>query len=145
MTQMIATQFSMRAKVLKGDLANSGAEITRTPPQPLPMVSRLRRPPPGLPVTPMFGTQGGLPSVHEEGGFGGIGDVVTQLRTSIVGCHRETVKRETGLENCPSSNLHQFVPQVPHSRHEFIPPSMKSTMKRGNNQHVKISFTFTLI
>ena len=143
MSQMIATRFSTRAKLLKGDLPNSGAEMTTSTlnavmqrpalGQPLPIVSRPRRPPPGLPASPQFEAEEGLPVGHGAGDFGKIGDVVTQLTASIVGCHRETVRRETGLENCPSSNLHQFIPQVPHSRHEFIQPSIKSTMKRGHN------------
>ena len=143
MSQMIATRFSTRAKLLKGDLPNSGAEMTTSTlnavmqrpalDQPLPIVSRPRRPPPGLPASPQFEAEEGLPVSHGAGDFGKIGDVVTQLTASIVGCHRETVRRETGLENCPSSNLHQFIPQVPHSRHEFIQPSIKSTMKRGHN------------
>ena len=139
MTRMIATQFSMRAKLLKGDLAMSGAEMTTPLNQPLPMVAKPRRPPPGLSVPLLFGSQGGLPASQGAGDFGTIGEVVTQLNASIVGCHRESVRRETGLENCPSSNLHHFVSQVPHSRHEIIPPSIKSTVKRGNNYHVKFS------
>ena len=129
MSQMIATQFSVRTKLLKGDLPKSGAEMTIPFGQPLPLISKPRRPPPGLPVPPLFG----LPESQRAGDFGTIGEVVTQLSASIVGCHHETVRRETGLENCPSSNLHQFVPQVPHSRHEFVQPSVKFTMKRGNN------------
>ena len=150
---LIANKFSIRAKLLKGDLPMSGADMTTSmgsyvpnsvvqrPPLGLhlPMVSRPRRPPPGLPVPPHFwsASNGG------EGArsFGKIEDAVTQLSASIVGCHRETVRRETGLENCPSSNLHQFVPQVSHSRHEFIPPSIKSNLKRGNNYNVKTLFS----
>ena len=147
MSQMIATRFSTRAKLLKGDLPNSGPEMTTSPLNavmqrpPLgrsqPIESMLRQPPPGLPVPPQFGSKEGLPVNHGAGDFGKIGDVVTQLSASIVGCHRETVRRETGLENCPSSNLHQFVPQVPHSRHEFNPPSIKSNVKKGNYHQMK--------
>ena len=145
MSNMIATKFSTRAKLLRGDLPKSEAEMTtsmgsplltsvlqRPPPAlPMPMESRPKRPPPGLPLPPQFGL--GLPVNHGGGDFGKIGNVVTQMCDSIVGCHRETVRRETDLENCPSSNLHQFVPKVPHSIHEFISPSIKSTGKRGNN------------
>ena len=145
---MIATRFSTRAKLLKGDLANSGPEMTTSPlnavmqrpplGQSQQIVSMLR-PPPGLPVPvpPQFGSKEGLPVNYGAGDFGKLGDVVTQLTSSIVGCHRETVRRETGLEDCPSSNLHQFIPQVPHSRHEFNPPSIKSTVKRGNHHQMK--------
>ena len=147
MSQIIATKFTTRAKLLKGDLPNLGADMTTSmglnvldpgvlkPPHgpPLPTVSRPRRPPPGLPVPPHFGSKDGFPVNHGAGDLGKIGEVVTELRASIVGCHREIVRRETGLEICPSSNLHQFVPQAPHTRHEFIPPSIKSTMKRSNN------------
>ena len=152
MSHLIATQLSTRVKLLKGDLSMSGADMTNlmgsnvlnsvvqrpTIGLHLPMVSRPRRPPPGLPVPPHFW------SVSKEGdgagNFGKIEDAVTQLSASIVGCHRETVRRETGLENCPSSNLHQFVPQVSHTRHEFIPPSVKSTLKKGKNYDVKTLF-----
>ena len=149
MSQIIATKFTTRAKLLKGDLPNLGEDMTTLtasnvldtavlgPPQgpPLPIVSRPSRPPPGLPIPHQFG-----PVNHGAGDLGKIGEVVTQLRASIVGCHRETVRRETGLDICPSSNLHQFVPQAPHTRHEFIPPSIKSTMKKGNNSLVKARF-----
>ena len=156
---LIANKFSIRAKLLKGDLPKSGADITTsmgsnvlnsamqrpTLGLHLPRASRPMRPPPGLPVPPQFGSQGGLSLSHEGdrgGNFGKIGDAVTQLSASIVGCHREAVRRETGLENCPSSNLHQFVPQHPHSRHEFISPSSKATVERGNNYHAKTRFYF---
>ena len=149
MSQIIATKFTTRAKLLKGDLPNLGEDRTTLtgsnvldtavlgPPHgpPLPIVSRPSRPPPGLPIPHKFG-----PVNHGAGDLGKIGEVVTQLRASIVGCHRETVRRETGLDICPSSNLHQFVPQAPHTRHEFIPPSIKSTMKKGNNSLVKARF-----
>ena len=141
---MIATQFTTRAKLLKGDLLQSGPEMTRgvlkrpPPGLPLPVVARPRFPPPGFPVLPQFGTQGGM-AICQGDGKGGvvangkIVDAVTQLSASIVGCHRETVTRETGLECCPSSNQHHFVPQKPHSRHEFDPTSKKATVKNGNN------------
>ena len=136
MSNMIATQLSVRTKLLKGDLPKSGAEIATPLGQPLPMVAKPRRPPPGLSVPLPFGSQGRLPASQGLGDFGTLGEVVTQLNASIVGCHRETVRRETGLDNCPSSNLHQFVPQVPHSRHEFIHPSIKLTLDRGNSVHI---------
>ena len=62
-----------------------------------------------------------------------VGGAVTKLQASIVGCHRETVRRVTAVENCPSSNLHHFVQQVPHSRHEYSPPtdSHRSKVKGG--------------
>ena len=136
MSQIIATKFTTRAKLLKGDLPNfttsTGLQdptvqspLHRPPP---PTVPRPSRPPPGLPIPHKFG-----PVNHGAGDLGKIGEVVTQLRASIVGCHRETVRRETVLDICPSSNRHQFVPQAPHTRHETIPPSIKSTMKKGNN------------
>ena len=142
MSQIIATKFTTRAKLLRGDLPNLGEDmITSTgsnvldpavqrPPHgpPLPIVSRPICPPPGLPVPQQFG-----PANHGAEDLGKLGDVVTQLRASIVGCHRETVRRETGLDICPSSNLHRFVPQAPHTRHEILPPSIKSTVKKGNN------------
>ena len=143
MSQMIATKFTTRVKLLKGDLPNvttsTGLNVldptVQSPPHrpPLPTVPRPSRPPPGLPVPPHFGSKDGFPVNYGAGDLGKIGEVVTQLRASIVGCHRETVRRETDLEICPSSNLHHFVPQAPHTRHEFIPPSIKSTMKKGNN------------
>ena len=66
---------------------------------------------------------GGVPQLGHDGHLGEIRSSVTQLRASIVGCHRETVRRVTAVENCPSSNLHHFVQQVPHSRHEYSPPT----------------------
>ena len=154
MSQIIATKFTTRAKLLKGDLPNLGEDWTTLTgsnvldtavlgPQhgpPLPIVSRPSRPPPGLPLPQQFGSKDGFPVNHGAGDLGKIGEVVTELRASIVGCHREIVRRETDLEICPSSNLHQFVPQAPHTRHEFIPPSIKSTMKKGNNSLVKARF-----
>ncbi len=147
MSYIIATQFSTQVKLLRGDLPKSGAEMTTSMGSnelpsvvPLPMVSRPRRPPPGLPVPAQFRKLEALPANHGSGDFAKIGDVVTQLSASIVGCHREPVMRETGLENCPSSNLHNFVPQVPHSRHELIPPSIKSTENRGNIYHTNTRF-----
>ena len=59
----------------------------------------------------------------------GVGGAVTKLRASIVGCHRETVRRVTAVENCPSSNLHHFVQQVPHSRHEYSTPTGSQRFK----------------
>ena len=111
MSQIIATKFTTRAKLLKGDLPNLGADMTTsmglnvldpgalTPPHgpSLRTVSRPRRPPPELPVPPHFGSKDGFPVNHGAGDLGMIGEVVTKLR------------------------------------HEFIPPSIKSTMKRGNN------------
>ena len=76
---------------------------------------------------------GGVPQLGHDGHLGEIRSSVTQLRASIVGCHRETVRRVTAVENCPSSNLHHFVQQVPHSRHEYSPPtdSHRSKVKGG--------------
>ena len=121
---MIATQFKIRAQLLKGDLPKSGST---------PLAAKPIRPPPGLPVPPHLG---GVPvqknAKEGEGTDGEIVDTVKQLRASILGCHRETVRRDTGLENCPSSNIHHFVPQQPHSRHELSPPALMTTLKRGN-------------
>ena len=162
MSQMIANQFATRAKLLKGDLSKPGFEtsftastMTRLPPGlPLPSGSGPRRPPPGLPKTKGAGPRRPPPGLYLPMGAGPshpppglpppletsstcplpdlIGDTVTQLRASIVGCHRETVRRETGLDSCPSSNLHYFVKQSPHSRHDYIPPTVQSTLSQSN-------------
>ena len=113
----------------------------RCPPPglPLPKGAGPRRPPPGLPLPMGVGLSHpppGLPTASENGSTcptpDSIGDTVTQLRASIVGCHRETVRRETGLDSCPSSNLHYFVQQSPHSRHEYIPPTAHSSLSQSN-------------
>ena len=141
MSQIIATKLTTRAKLLKGDLPNfttsTGLQdptvqspLHRPPP---PTVPRPSRPPPGLPLPQQFGSKDGFPVNHGAGDLGKMGEVVTELRASIVGCHREIVRSKTGLEICPSSNLHQFVPQAPHTQHEFILPSIKYTFNRGNN------------
>ena len=159
---MIANRFTSRAMLLKGDLSMPGFETPSTAPTmkriptglPLPSGSGPRSPPPGLPLPkgagprhpppglplPMGGGLShpppGLPTPSEKGSTcpppDSIGDTVSQLRASIVGCHRETVRRETGLDSCPSSNLHYFVQQSPHSRHEYIPPTVQSTMNQSN-------------
>ena len=133
MSQLIANQLATRAKLLKGDLSKPGLEtptsasMKRFPPGlPLPSGIVPRRSPPGLSL-PMGSRSD---EAVEEGEK--IGDTVAQLRASIVGCHRETVRRETGLEYCPSSNLHHFVQQSPHSRHEYIPPVHQSASSQCN-------------
>ena len=133
MSQVIACKFTTRAKLLKGDLSNSGTEMTTykisrpppgllTPPGlQLPKLSKPSRPPPGLPLPSL----GPLPAAT-----GKIGDTVIELCASIVGCHRELVRRETGLDNCPYSSEHYFVQQMPHTRHEFLPKVVQSTLNR---------------
>ena len=161
MSIMIATQFATRAKLLKGDFSKPGIEMPATSPTmkrnppglPLPSGSGARSPPPGLPLPkdaqgrlpPGFSLPmgagprrppPGLPAPSETVSTcpspDQIGDTVTQLRASIVGCHRETVRRETGLDFCPSSNLHHFVKQSPHSRHDYIPPTAQSCLSQSN-------------
>ena len=159
---MIASRFTTRSKLLKGDFSNPGIETPATAPTmkrispglPLPSGSGPRRLPPGLPLPKDAGPRRpppglslpmgagpshhppGLPTPSETGSSrqppDQIGDTVTQLRASIVGCHRETVRRETGLEFCPSSNLHHFVKQSPHSRHDYIPPTAQSSLSQSN-------------
>ena len=159
---MIANRFSTRAMLLKGDLSKPGFETPSTTPMmkriptglplpkgaeprqpppglPLPKGAGPRRPPPGLPLLMGAGPSHlppGLPTPSETGSTcpspDQIGDTVTQLRASIVGCHRETVRRETGLDFCPSSNLHHFVKQSPHSRHDYIPPTAQSCLSQSN-------------
>ena len=51
----------------------------------------------------------------------GLSQIVSQLKSSVVGSHKENVERTIPLENCPSSNLHHFVPPVPHTSHEIYP------------------------
>ena len=133
MSQLIANQLATRAKLLKGDLSKPGIEtptpatMKRFPPGlPLPNGSEPRRLPPGLPLPMVSGSDEAVGNGEK------IGDTVTQLRASIVGCHRETVRRETGLEHCPSSNLHHFVQQSPHSRHEYTPPAQQSASSQCN-------------
>ena len=148
MSQMIASKFTTRAKLLKGDLSNSGTEMTtykisRPPPGlQLPKLSKISSPPPGLPTPP--GLQ--LPKLSKPSrpppglplpslgplpaATGKIGDTVIELCASIVGCHRELVRRETGLDNCPYSSEHHFVQQMPHTRHEFLPKVVQSTLNR---------------
>ncbi len=133
MTQLIANQLAIRAQLLKGDFSKPGIEtptsatIKRFPPGlPLPNGSEPRRHPPGFPLPMGFGSDEALGKGEK------IGDTVTQLRASIVGCHRETVRRETGLEYCPSSNLHHFIQQSPHSSHEYIPPAHQSSSSQSN-------------
>ena len=117
-----------------------GAGPRRPPPGlPLPKGAGSRSPPPGLPLPTGVGPShrpSGLPTPSETGSTcpppDSIGDTVTQLRASIVGCHRETVRRETGLDFCPSSNLHHFVKQSPHSRHDYIPPTAQSSLSQSN-------------
>ena len=162
MSLMIASRFTTRSKLLKGDFSNPGIETPATAPTmkrispglPLPSGSGPRRLPPGLPLPKDAGPRRprpglplpmgtgpshhppGLPTPSETGSTRQphdlIGDTVTQLRASIVGCHRETVRRETGLEFCPSSNLHHFVKQSPHSRHDYIPPTAQSSLSQSN-------------
>ena len=139
MSQLIANKFDTRAKLLKGDLSNSGTEMTTpkmshpppglpTPPGlQLPKLSKPSRPPPGLPLPSL----GPLPTATGE-----IGDAVIELCASIVGCHREPVRRETGLDNCPYSNEHHFVKQMPHTRHEYLPKVVHSTLNQGILSHL---------
>ena len=158
---MIASRFTTRSKLLKGDFSNPGIETPATAPTmkrispglPLPSGSGPRRLPPGLPLPKDAGPRRPPPGfslpMHPESRRSPpglpppsvsesrqpppdlIGDTVTQLRASIVGCHRETVRRETGLDFCPSSNLHHFVQQSPHSRHEYISPTVQSTLNQS--------------
>ena len=117
-----------------------GAGPRRPPPGlPLPKGAGSRSPPPGLPLPTSVGPShppSGLPTPSETGSTcpppDSIGDTVTQLRASIVGCHRETVRREIGLDFCPSSNLHHFVKQSPHSRHDYFPPTAQSCLSQSN-------------
>ena len=160
MSQMIATKLRTRAQLLKGDLSNSGTEMTTTkmsrpppglptpPGLKLPKVSKPSRLPPGLPIP--FGLQ--LPKLSNPSrpppglplpslgtlpaAIGEIGDAVDKLRASIVGCHREPVRRESGLDNCPYSNEHHFVQQMPHTRHEFFPKVVKSSLNQGILSHL---------
>ena len=162
MSQVIASKFTTRAKLLKGDLSNSGTEMTtykisRPPPGlptpaglQLPKLSKPSRPPPGLPTPP--GLQ--LPKLSKpscpphglplpslgllSAATGEIGETVIELRASIVGCHREVVRRETGLDNFPYSSEHHFVQQMPHTRHEFLPKVVQSTLnqKQGILSHL---------
>ena len=160
MSQVIASKFTTRAKLLKGDLSNSGTEMTTskmsrpppglpTPPGlQLPKLSKPSRLPPGLPIPsglnlpklskpsrPPPGLP--LPSLRPlPAATGEIGDAVIELRASIVGCHREPVRRETGLDNCPYSNEHHFVKQMPHTRHEFLPKVVHSTLNQGILSHL---------
>ena len=97
---------------------------------PLPKMSGTLRPPPGFPVANM----GRFPAF-----IGGeIGDTITNLQASIVGCHRETVRRDIPLENCPSSNLHYHVRSIPHTRHEPKLPAPTVTVKKGYNFNYEI-------
>ena len=85
----------------------------------------------------------GVPTLGHDGHLGEIRSSVTQLRASIVGCHRETVRRVTAVEDCPSSNLHHFVQQVPHSRHEYSsPPDNQriSEVKKGKFRIVQLNY-----
>ena len=51
----------------------------------------------------------------------GLSQIVSQLKSSVVGSHKENIDRTIPLDNCPSSNLHHFVPPVPHTSHEIYP------------------------
>ena len=136
---MIANQLTTRMRLLKGDLSKpsdvmmptcvGSDEIVRQPLRPppglpLPKVSGPCRPPPGFPVADM----GRLPVFTDRA----IGDTITNLQASIVGCHRETVRRDIPLGICPSSNLHYHVKSIPHSRHEAKLTAPAATVKKGN-------------
>ena len=142
---MIANQLTIRMRLLKGDLSKPsdvmmptcvGSEefvqrpLSLPPGLPLPKMSGPLRPPPGFPVANMgrFSTFIG----------GEIGDTITNLQASIVGCHRETVRRDIPLENCPSSNLHYHVRSIPHTRHEPKLPAPTVTVKKGYNFNYEI-------
>ena len=145
MSQMIANQLTTRMRLLKGDLSKPsdvmmptcvGSEefvqrpLSLPPGLPLPKMSGPLRPPPGFPVANM----GRFPAF-----IGGeIGDTITNLQASIVGCHRETVRRDIPLENCPSSNLHYHVRSIPHTRHEPKLPAPTVTVKKGYNFNYEI-------
>ena len=98
---------------------------SRPPPGlPLPKMSGPCRPPPGFPVADM----GRIPVFTDRA----IGDTITNLQASIVGSHRETVRRDIPLGICPSSNLHYHVKSIPHSRHEPKLTAPTVTVKKGN-------------
>ena len=144
MSRMIANRFTTRAMLLRGDLSTPGFETPSTAPTmkriptglPLPKGAGPRCPPPGLPLPMGVGPSRPPPGLSETGSTcpppDSIGDTVTQLRASIVGCHRETVTREIDLDFCPSSNLHHFVKQSPHSRHDYFPPTAQSCLSQSN-------------
>ena len=138
MSQMIANQLATRMRLLKGDLPKptdaippslgSGESVCQT-----------LRPPPGLPLSKLSGPSRPPPgfSVGDLGRFplsarGIIGETITNLQASIVGCHRETVRRDIPLDICPSSNLHYHVKPIPHTRHEPKIPALIVTVKKGN-------------
>ena len=138
MSQMIANQLTTRMRLLKGDLPKP----TDVMPPPLgsdESVCKTLRPPPGLPLSKLSGPSRPPPgfSVGDMGRFpisarGTIGETVTNLQASIVGCHRETVRRDIPLEICPSSNLHYHVKAIPHTRHEPKIPAPTVTVNKGN-------------
>ena len=144
MSQIIANQLTTRMRLLKGDLtkpsdammpscaASDGLvnQPLRPPPGlPLPKMSGPSRPPPGFPVA----DRGRIPVFTDRV----IGDTIANLHASIVGCHRETVRRDIPLENCPSSNLHYHVKTIPHSRHEPKLPADTVTFKKGKRFNLK--------
>ena len=64
---------------------------------------------------------------------------VAKIKHSIGGCHQEEVRREE--TDCPSSNQHHYVRQVPH-RCEVIPTTPR---KRDNKGNVKLDNFFNFI
>ena len=72
----------------------------------------------------------------------GLTQIVSQLKSSVVGSHEENVDRSIPLDNCPSSNLHHFVPPVPHTSHEVYPSldiRTKKSVLNGKNKN-ELSF-----
>ena len=138
MSQMIANQLTTRMRLLKGDLPKPTAVM---PPSlgSDESVRQTLRPPPGLPLSKLSGPSRPPPgfSVGDLGRFplsdrGAIGETISNLQASIVGCHRETVRRDIPLEISPSSNLHYHVKSIPHTRHEPKIPAPTVTVNKGN-------------
>ena len=69
----------------------------------------------------------------------GLGEVVSQLQSSVVGSHEESVGRSIPYDDCPSSNLHHFVIPIPHTSHEVYPSldirTKKSILKGKNDDY----------
>ena len=147
MSQIIANQFTTRIRLLKGDLSKPSDELSSSVGihQCVPGMSRpescvqVTRTPPGFP----FPIHRGLQRQQDMGTIpcdGTIGNTVAHLKASIVGCHRETVRRDIPFDNCPSSNLHYYVKSVPHTRHEPRQPVNVKTVVKGN----KLQFRYSL-
>ena len=93
-------------------------------------------PPPGF-CKPLWRGWEGAGSVRTD-----LAVAVAKIKHSIGGCHQEEVRREE--TNCPSSNQHLYVRQVPH-RSEVVPstPSMRESKGISiiscNLQHLSLS------